>query len=266
MEYNIRSLFLETTRRCNLCCDHCMRGDAQNLDLTKELIDELFDKLKGVNITTLVFTGGEPTLNPDIIVYTINKIMDENISVGFIQMISNGQEFNRDIARAFDRYNVYYLRKLGLYDPLFRSRHAVIAFSRDEHHDPMDAKVKEQYRKYAPHTSVVNHIVPERRILKTGRATYGKEFQYKLKNLPYQIDPNQRELFLERDLYLSATGLINNSPDGSYEDMDNINFGSVYDFSLEKLLCEQGFPVGQSANLNDLLGRGRIMTQRVTEQ
>lgn len=41
---------IEVTRRCNMCCDHCLRGMAQNLDIIV-LPDHVF------------FTGGEPFLN-----------------------------------------------------------------------------------------------------------------------------------------------------------------------------------------------------------
>ena len=48
-------------------------------------------------------------------------------------------------------------------------------------------------------------------------------------------------------------------------DMDKINFGSVYDFDLEKLLCSQGFPEGFSEDLNNVLGKSRIMTQNTNQ-
>ena len=34
-----RKVMLEITRRCQLKCAHCMRGDAQNLDMSEEIID-----------------------------------------------------------------------------------------------------------------------------------------------------------------------------------------------------------------------------------
>lgn len=34
----------EVTRRCNFQCEHCMRGDAQNVDLSESAIDNLLDQ------------------------------------------------------------------------------------------------------------------------------------------------------------------------------------------------------------------------------
>jgi len=33
------SLAIETTRRCNMKCAHCFRGDAQNVDIDYQHID-----------------------------------------------------------------------------------------------------------------------------------------------------------------------------------------------------------------------------------
>ena len=34
MEIYVESLVIEVTRRCNMRCEHCLRGDAQNLDIS----------------------------------------------------------------------------------------------------------------------------------------------------------------------------------------------------------------------------------------
>ena len=38
----------EVTRRCNLSCEHCLRGDAQNLDMTKETVDKVLDHIESI--------------------------------------------------------------------------------------------------------------------------------------------------------------------------------------------------------------------------
>lgn len=33
----VSSLIIEITRRCNMACEHCLRGNAQNLDITRPM-------------------------------------------------------------------------------------------------------------------------------------------------------------------------------------------------------------------------------------
>ena len=104
MGFILESLALESTRKCNLKCGHCMRGPSQNIDLTNEIIDTFFNNNDIKRISNIIFSGGEPTLNPEIIVYTINKIITENIDVCNIAMVTNGQIFNKEIVDAFNRF------------------------------------------------------------------------------------------------------------------------------------------------------------------
>ena len=53
---NIRNLIVEVTRKCNMYCDHCLRGEPINVNMKKEYIDLLLDQVD--NIGSVVFTGG----------------------------------------------------------------------------------------------------------------------------------------------------------------------------------------------------------------
>lgn len=60
MEIHIDQLVIETTRRCNMCCEHCLRGDAENIDMETRYLDELLSRTNWIG--TVVFSGGEPSL------------------------------------------------------------------------------------------------------------------------------------------------------------------------------------------------------------
>lgn len=85
-------LVIEVTRKCNLDCDHCLRGCSQNMDIKKEYIDELFNQLNkaGINFLNLILTGGEPSLNIPMINYIIEKLENSNTVLSTFYIATNG--------------------------------------------------------------------------------------------------------------------------------------------------------------------------------
>ena len=44
--------YIEVTRRCNMKCAHCLRGPAQNIDLSFEEVDAFLDNFSFINQIT----------------------------------------------------------------------------------------------------------------------------------------------------------------------------------------------------------------------
>ena len=68
-KYSLHDLSVEITRRCNKNCLHCMKGDAQNVTITEDIIDRVIADIPDVARLSLV--GGEPLLELDKIAYLI---------------------------------------------------------------------------------------------------------------------------------------------------------------------------------------------------
>lgn len=85
-----KDLFIEVTRRCNMSCKHCLRGNAQNLDIKLESIDLFLSKLKNKCFKRILFTGGEPSLNVEAIRFTLEKVKQYNIQIWMFEIITNG--------------------------------------------------------------------------------------------------------------------------------------------------------------------------------
>ena len=79
-------LSVEITRKCQLKCAHCMKGEAQNIDMSVEVIDKLLESV--VSIGTLLFTGGEPTMNLQGMKYFLDVIKSKGISLNKLQIIT----------------------------------------------------------------------------------------------------------------------------------------------------------------------------------
>lgn len=83
------SLAIEVTRRCNMACPHCLRGEAQGINIDTKYIDKLFENISFVD--SIVFTGGEPTLNLDAMRYTLEVCKARNVRVGSFYVVTNGK-------------------------------------------------------------------------------------------------------------------------------------------------------------------------------
>ena len=52
---------IEITRKCNMKCAHCLRGEAQKRNIHKKYITKVLEDISSIG--SLTITGGEPTLN-----------------------------------------------------------------------------------------------------------------------------------------------------------------------------------------------------------
>ena len=90
----IPELVIETTRKCNMACDHCLRGDAEALDQKKEYIDTLLDQVDDIDSVT--FSGGEPSLNVPIIQYFLDACIKRVIDINTFYIATNGLTVKED--------------------------------------------------------------------------------------------------------------------------------------------------------------------------
>ena len=110
----IESLSFELTRRCNLRCNFCSRGEAQNIDISKNIIDKTFDEVKTYEIGSIRLHGGEPFLMPEVIEYIIEQIITRKINVRQMHMFTNGTIANEKIRNALKKF-LNYINKNSSY-------------------------------------------------------------------------------------------------------------------------------------------------------
>lgn len=131
-------LEIEITRRCNLKCEHCMRGEAQNIDMSYSTIDNILDQICAID--KLNVTGGEPFVAKDKIIYLYEQIMKRKIIVLETQIVTNGMMIDEDIADVFKKFHIYLK---GWYEAItnenfsedFIKKHIQICISSDKYHD-----------------------------------------------------------------------------------------------------------------------------------
>ena len=101
-KFGFAGLNLELTRRCNLCCPHCSRGDAQNLTISEKIIDTMLSQT--LSITDLVITGGEPLLEIDKLEYFVNSLKRHNVPIFRICIITNGTILDERVPKILKSY------------------------------------------------------------------------------------------------------------------------------------------------------------------
>lgn len=94
-------LDLELTRRCNLTCRHCYNGAAQDVDITKAMIDRLLNQTN--EIGQLLIKGGETLLNVPMLEYLLNQIIARKIPVHYFGMVTNGTVQSVAACKAINR-------------------------------------------------------------------------------------------------------------------------------------------------------------------
>jgi hypothetical protein len=105
----LQNVGIEVTRKCNIKCAHCLRGDSQNRDIDYKYIDTLLDKTDSIG--ALCFTGGEPSLNVPAMQYTINECKRRNISIDKFYIATNGIDIKEDFVNVCEE--LYTLCKNG---------------------------------------------------------------------------------------------------------------------------------------------------------
>ena len=248
---SLEFLVFEVTRLCNELCKMCMRGDAEDVNMTEEIVNHVLLGNDINDIDTIMFTGGEPTLNEKIVCYVIELVMKYNIPVERFYMVTNAKKFPVDILEAFSDYHKF-SRSMG------RKSKIDIDFSVDVFHEGHSDIISEYESKY-PNFNYKSKGLDF--VWKTGRAEYGDEFIYEI--IPMYVKSVMGCIWVMNPLYVTANGNYETKGDGMYKDMDKLNMGSVFDKSMLDLLVEYGeYRDGTKEDLKRLINIARKYQMR----
>ncbi len=96
--------------RCKYCYASCGNYGRENNFMTKDTVDNIISELvKSVKkIKTVYFFGGEPTLNPEIIEYIVNKL-NESYKISDYRVVTNATVVNEKLINLFidNNFKVY---------------------------------------------------------------------------------------------------------------------------------------------------------------
>ncbi|MDD3369532.1 MAG: 4Fe-4S cluster-binding domain-containing protein [Lachnospiraceae bacterium] len=96
---------IELTRRCNLNCIHCYKGDAQDLDIDPQFIDSVLDQID--TIYHLGIAGGEPSLALGSLRYLLDSLRRHNTYVGKVTITTNAVILSEEFRDLFYSLRAY---------------------------------------------------------------------------------------------------------------------------------------------------------------
>ena len=200
-------------------CDHCLRGEAQNVNIKLSYIEEL---LKQVNqIFQLTITGGEPSLNVQAIKYIIWQLKFRKVELGSFYIATNGKKISADFVMAC----------LELYSMCYEKEMCEVAVSNDIYHQvegEYDTTLLDGLAFFRRKHEREGLEYPDGHLIAQGRTHHGREpFDTEL-----EVEGNT---IGEGNLYLNARGWILAGCDWSYKSQVPRKICRASDNVLEKV-------------------------------
>jgi|GEM_PF-6966186 len=190
----IPNISIEVTRKCNLKCRHCCRGEAQNKDISPIYFDILLNQVNYID--HLTFTGGEPSLNTESMNLFIDKCVEKGVKIRWISIVTNGIRITQDFVDVCDKMYSFAKLDVCLSDDKFH-------LEQKRYNDSL-LRDKPYYRKQS---SIRNFML---KVLKEGRGAYLKEASCRAgAGLSYNFLPNEH-------ITLNVEGQIIRGIDWSY--------------------------------------------------
>lgn len=110
----IEELAICITGRCNMCCPHCLRGDAVNRDIDISYVEQLLTNVR--EIGCLVLSGGEISLNVEGMNEILSIIKKNDIVLNGVYFVTNGKVVTDEFLHSVMDYFSYVANFSGVDD------------------------------------------------------------------------------------------------------------------------------------------------------
>lgn len=211
---HIDNLVIETTRRCNMSCAHCLRGPAENMDMDMEKLRDFFSRVKRVN--TLTLSGGEPSLNVAGLRALLDLCEELDVTVYNFYIVTNGKEVAPDFLHVILDWDMFTVSNGG-------GDANTLALSSDIFHEEIPYENKSLLERLTifndedkRNGSYKRGLLNEGRAEELSSSTYNKQELFdEALNVEHTFD-DEDVLLIEGTVYVSADGKILNTCDCSY--------------------------------------------------
>jgi len=202
-------------------CEHCLRGEAQDKDISFEAIDRLLESTDA--IWELTLTGGEPSLNVPAIEYITKRIQERDIELGNVFIATNGKEVSDEFLLACMKlFMITHEKDLNM-----------LALSQDMFHEDIPQGNIEKLEQLAVFDKECKHADFNRvALIDLGRAKDLDGFTkrtMKYSGLDAFVADHGNCLLFRSIVTATVDGDLLTDCDYDYDSTDNIKFGNLFD-------------------------------------
>lgn len=226
--YYLENLAIEITRRCNMSCRHCLRGEAQNVDIDLSYILKFLEDVSGIG--SITFTGGEPSLNVQAMEYTLEACKTREIPVASFYVVTNGKSNALQLVTSCIQWYAY----------CDEDEVCGLALSVDPFHEKI-SRENERILRSASFFCTDKFQPDFRFLIDEGRAKSMdgyRKISPGVRNEKLSFESDGESISVESMVYLSANGDIKTNCDISYDNMDYC-IGNIRESSLDDIFRAQ---------------------------
>lgn len=226
MDICLDYLVVEGTRKCNMKCPHCLRGNSQRVDMDTRVADIITRQLSSIYCIT--FTGGEPSLNTKIIREFQYVFMFNDCSVNRFWVTTNARFYKEDFADALT----------DLYSICDERDECCLTISGDQYHFCQSRKAVDKYSELEFFSDERMRMLRDDAIINEG---YAKKNQFGVRKLI----PNRRiteynqcddTLLISDMIYINALGDVLLDCDMSYQTQKKHTLGNIFKEPIKDIL------------------------------
>lgn len=243
----VQTLEVILTKSCNLRCEHCLRGDAKNEDITIETLDALFSKTD--YIQALGLGGGEIALKPELVDLVYKSLIKNNVNVESMNFTTNGTILNDELLSSLNKIKNYIANcRENLLVSKFSMPPINVCVSVDDYHlrelkkqninfDKIVSNMV-KYKKALGEKSLILRSESDISVINVGRATELENVQsvpFFEKDMTYPVAITKNVAYIGGILCVSTNGDIV-PPNTPFELENELSYGNIKNDNLSTIL------------------------------
>lgn len=245
-------LGIELTQRCNLDCRHCFRGVKRNIDITKEIIEKIFDEVKYAHILDL--SGGEVFLGYEQLKMVLEIAKEKGCIIENCSIIANGTIYDKRIYDLLDDYFGRYYQ-VGISNDDFHEKSICRIYGNDEN---AMKKIINNNLKHLNNPHCIGYVGLSKHLIDNGRATLLDTPKKKFEALGYYYSIADDICFAGPMIFIGADGYISDINSDiekrNEQSIGNINTSTILASLLSggiRIPSDESSPFGFFRNRDD---------------